>query len=241
MRVLAVSPHLDDAAFSVGGTLAGLADAGHEVVVVTCFTATVPSPTGFALACQTDKGLPPDADYMALRREEDRAAQAVLGSTPVHLPLPEAPHRGYDSAPALFAGVRPDDDVEEALLAALSALEADVRLGPQALGGHADHVVVHRALRRLGVPTAWWRDVPYLLRDPAAEPPEPLPAGLVDVALPVDEDRRAQAAAQYTTQLGFQFGGAHGVAPALRGLPEPLRADPAAARLLTGGATGTRA
>ena len=31
MRVLAVSPHLDDAAFSCGGTLARLARAGWEV------------------------------------------------------------------------------------------------------------------------------------------------------------------------------------------------------------------
>ena len=30
MRVLAVSPHLDDAAFSAGATLAALADAGID-------------------------------------------------------------------------------------------------------------------------------------------------------------------------------------------------------------------
>ena len=74
MRVMAVSPHLDDAAFSVGGTLAALAAAGHQVTVLTCFTASVPHPAGFALACQLDKGLPADVDYLALRRAEDAAA-----------------------------------------------------------------------------------------------------------------------------------------------------------------------
>ena len=97
MKVLAVSPHLDDAAFSVGGTLAALAADGHEVTVVTCFTTTVPDPTGFALACQLDKGLPADLDYMYLRRAENAAAMAVLGATPVALNLPAAPHRGYRS------------------------------------------------------------------------------------------------------------------------------------------------
>src|SRR4051794_38941259 len=106
---LALSPHLDDAAFSCGGTLAQLAGAGWRVVMATLLTATVPEPTGFALACQLDKGLGPEVDYMALRREEDRAAAAHLGVAPVHLALREAPHRGYGSAPELFAGTCPDD------------------------------------------------------------------------------------------------------------------------------------
>ena len=83
-RVVAVSPHLDDAAFSAGALLAGLAAAGADVCVVTVFTASVPEPRGFALACQTDKGIAPEVDYMALRRAEDDAAVAALGA-PVHL------------------------------------------------------------------------------------------------------------------------------------------------------------
>ena len=106
-RAVAVSPHLDDAAFSAGGVLAGLAAAGWDVALVTVFTATVPEPTGFALACQTDKGFGPEVDYMALRRDEDHAAAAVLGlGEVVHLPLPEAPHRGYGSPAELFGRVR---------------------------------------------------------------------------------------------------------------------------------------
>jgi hypothetical protein len=72
---------------------------------VTCLTQSVPDPTGFALACQTDKGLAPDVDCLALRRAEDEEAMALLGATEVvHLPLPEAPHRGYGSAAELLAG-----------------------------------------------------------------------------------------------------------------------------------------
>jgi len=57
-NAVAISPHLDDAAFSAGGTIAMLADKGWAVTVVTVFTASVPQPQGFALACQLDKGLP---------------------------------------------------------------------------------------------------------------------------------------------------------------------------------------
>ena len=140
---LVLSPHLDDAAFSCGGLMALLADAGWRTVMATAFTRSVPHPTGFALACQTDKGLAPDVDYMALRRDEDRAAAAFLGAEPRWLDLPEAPHRGYHSAPALFGPVLHADDIWrrlESLIAGLAAeLRPDLVLAPQGLGGHVDH------------------------------------------------------------------------------------------------------
>ena len=226
MRVLAVSPHLDDAVFSVGAALATLVDAGHEVTVVTCFTGNVERPTGFALACQTDKGLAPDVDYMALRRDEDLAAHAVLRTTAVHLPLLEAPHRGYDSAPALFAGVRPEDLVWQDVREALAPYDADLWLAPQGLGAHVDHLQVVRAVAALQRPTAWWRDAPYVLKAPDAQPSSDLPAGLETRTLPGDRDRRADACAAYTTQLGFQFGGEAPMREALAGLEEVVLAAP---------------
>jgi LmbE family N-acetylglucosaminyl deacetylase len=232
MRVMAVSPHLDDAVFSAGASLARFVDAGHEVTVLTCFTAGVPDPTGVALACQTDKGLAPEVDYMALRRDEDFAATAVVGAAPVHLPLREAPHRGYDSAPALFAGVRPDDVVWQDVLAALRPYDADLWLGPQGLGSHVDHLQVVRAVAALSRPTLWWRDAPYALKAPGAAPSPDLPGGLVEVALPEDRGRRGDACACYATQLGFQFGGETGMRAALQDWPEPLLADEAALAVL---------
>jgi LmbE family N-acetylglucosaminyl deacetylase len=225
VRVLAVSPHLDDAAFSVGGTLAALATAGHEVTVVTCFTRSVPDPAGFALACQLDKGLPADVDYMALRREEDAAAMAVLGAASRHLDLPEAPHRGYTSAPDLFAVVHDGDDVWRSVCAALADVPGDLWLAPQALGAHVDHLQVLRAVAALGRPTLWWRDSPYVLREPGAVPGPDLPGGLTPVELAQDAARRADACACYATQLGFQFGGPQPMRAALAGLPEVLLAD----------------
>ena len=234
MRVLAVSPHLDDAAFSAGATLAALADAGHQVTVVTCFTRSVPDPTGFALACQLDKGLAPDVDYLALRRAENAAATAVLGATPVDLDLPEAPHRGYTSAPDLFAGVHPGDDVWREVADLLAGHTADLWLAPQALGAHVDHLQVLRAVASLDRPVLWWRDSPYVLRQPDAVPGEELPGSLTPVELTQRPERRADACACYTTQLGFQFGGEEPMRAALAGLSEVLLAGPAARAVLSG-------
>ena len=219
---LALSPHLDDAAFSCGGLLATLAQRGWRVVMATLFTASVSDPLGFALACQLDKGLPPEVDYMALRRAEDAAAARELGlAAPVHLPFREAPHRGYGSAPELFADVRVDDGIAGDLAPAIAALIAteapDLVLMPQAVGGHVDHVQAVRAFRAIAFagPVLWWRDFPYTVRE--ARPKEPLVALFADLpARAVDLDARAQArkfaaCAAYASQIGFQFGGEAGL------------------------------
>jgi LmbE family N-acetylglucosaminyl deacetylase len=221
-RALALSPHLDDAVFSAGGVLARLAQSGWDVTVATIFTATVPAPTGFALACQTDKGLPPDADYMAIRRAEDLSACAALGAGAVHLPLREAPHRGYGSAAALFEPPRADDAAEqearEAVAPLLRDLRPDLLLAPQGIGGHVDHVITVRALRRLAspAPILWWRDFPYTNRaDTPRRPFEDTLALLPETELPTDPAAKHAACAAYATQLGFQFGGMDGLARAL--------------------------
>ena len=219
---LALSPHLDDAAFSCGGTLARLAACGWRVVMATVFTASVPDPQGFALACQLDKGLPPETDYMALRRAEDEAAARALGiAPPLHLPFREAPHRGYGSAPELFAGTRADDavvaDLAPALKKMIGECAPDLVLAPQAIGGHADHVQMVRAFREAGsaAPVLWWRDFPYTVRHP--DPKQPLADLFTDlpeteIALtPEDAARKLMACAAYATQIGFQFGGRAGL------------------------------
>ncbi|MBE7243488.1 MAG: PIG-L family deacetylase [Actinomycetospora chiangmaiensis] len=222
-KALALSPHLDDAVFSAGGLLATLAAEGWHVVMATLFTQSVRDPKGFALACQLDKGLSPDIDYMALRRAEDEAAAGALGiATPLHLPFREAPHRGYGSAPELFSDVRSDDAIDRDLAPALADLIAagapDLILAPQAVGGHVDHVQVVRALRAVapGTPILWWRDFPYTVREASPkEPLAPLYAELAVRAFAFDgaaQARKLAACAAYASQIGFQFGGETGLA-----------------------------
>jgi LmbE family N-acetylglucosaminyl deacetylase len=223
-HAVAVSPHLDDAVFSAGGTIAALVADGWTVRVVTCFTASVFDPSPFALSTQLDKGLAGDVDYMALRRAEDAAACSVLGAQPVHLPLPEAPHRGYTSAPDLFVGVHPDDDVGCALHDVLQPLlvGADLVLAPQAIGDHADHRIVAEVVAALAPQALWWRDAPYVLCHPDAIPwtvvPAVPPGWEHVVGIGPYLNTKITAARRYTTQLGFQFGGPQHVGPRLREL-----------------------
>ncbi|WP_426747511.1 PIG-L family deacetylase [Myxococcus faecalis] len=222
---LFVSPHLDDVAFSCGGTLAALKAKGWTVALITVFTRSVPEPRGFALKCQTEKGLGPEVDYMALRREEDRAFAKRLGvDVLAWADLEEAPHRGYASAEALFHPPREDDaiqaEVARRLKPVLWELTPSRVFVPQALGSHVDHVQVVRAARGLGIPShrVWYyRDTPYAVRQPGAKPDPALPREPRPLAVDITAHltTKVEGCLCYGTQLGFQFGGAEGVGPML--------------------------
>ena len=221
---LVLSPHLDDAAFSCGGLMAQLADAGWRVCMATAFTRTVLPATGFALACQLDKGLSPEVDYMALRREEDRAAAAILGVADLRwLGLPEAPHRGYHSAAALFGPALDGDaiwrDLAGEIGRLIDELRPDLVLAPQGLGNHVDHRQTIRAVWHAApaAPLAFYRDTPYAIRNPGARPHDTM-AELAECVVMVEAglSRKVAASCAYASQVGFQFGGPAAAGAALR-------------------------
>ena len=199
--------------------------------MATCFTQAVLPATGFALACQLDKGLAPEVDYMALRRAEDRDAAAILGVADLRwLDLPEAPHRGYAAASELFGAVRDDDAIWRPLADALAALIAERRpaqiFAPQGLGGHVDHRQAIRAVEAVadGIPVAWYRDTPYAIRNPQARPFVDAPdAGAAPIAPQLD--RKIRAACAYRSQIGFQFGGPAATGDALRAFAASERGE----------------
>lgn len=216
--LLALSAHLDDAAFSVGPLLANLT-ADVRVVVATVFTRSVPDPAGFALACQLDKGLPATADYMAIRRKEDLEWSELMGVEAIHGPFAEAPHRGYHTAPALFGSILPTDGIADDLQAWLDhligSIVPDAVLSPLALGNHVDHQWVRAVARAIpsGQPAkGYFKDQPYAVRSgpgsAAAPCAQPLPDR--ELRVPVCEAalvRALTAAESYRTQIPFQFGG----------------------------------
>lgn len=168
---------------------------------------------------------------MALRREEDRDAAAILGVGALRwLDLPEAPHRGYHSAAALFAEPLPGDAIQRDLAARLGAALRELRpdwvFAPQGLGGHVDHRKVIDAVQAVSDParTVWYRDTPYAIRNPHAAPfvaapdlsPRPIAATL---------DRKLRAACAYRSQIGFQFGGPEATIAALRAFTEDERGE----------------
>ena len=136
--ILIVSPHLDDAVLSIGGSIAAWTTAGARVVVASVYTSgppledIVPSMRKFA-------------DY-ATRRAEDVAACAIVGAEVRHLDQIERAFRppyligwSFFSTPAVRAGFTTLARVTTAL-EALAELAPDRILVPLGIGNHIDHV-----------------------------------------------------------------------------------------------------
>lgn len=224
---LFISPHLDDVAFSCGGTLARLAFADFDVRLCTVFTRSVAAPQGFALRCQTEKGLAADVDYMNLRRAEDSEfARLAGGARVIHLDFAEAPHRGYDSAAKLFGEMRAEDDVWRGAHCQLQEIVDEyapqIIFAPQGLGAHIDHLqTVHAMLKlRTDAPVFWFREMPYAMRDSDARASSILLSSAkmrnawCDITQTVTN--KIEAIEAYRTQLEFQFGGSARMRDTLR-------------------------
>lgn len=213
---LFVSPHLDDAVFSCGGTMAKMAAEGWRTILCTVFTKSVTNPQGFALQCQLDKNLGPEVDYMKLRRVEDAAAARILNvSKTVHLNFPEAPHRGYDFAPELFAGVKSGDEVWKNIAEQLALLdeihEPEIVFAPQGLGNHCDHLQTIDAVLESCKQEKiyWYYDTPYVIRQPEAQKYRRLSQLLEQKSQNISSflKIKIEACAAYSSQINFQFGG----------------------------------
>ncbi len=154
MRVAVVSPHLDDAVLSVGGTISTLVRRGADVTIVTVFAGD-PDATAPPSYWDAGRGATQGAAVRE-RRSEDEAAAAELGASALALPWSDS---GY-------VGLRDPDAIWSALEPIVS--ESDVTLLPGWPLSHADHryatmIVLDRA--DSSMPFVFYAEQPY-----AAEP-----------------------------------------------------------------------
>lgn len=213
-RVLAVSPHLDDAALSVGATLADLTEQGADVHVVTLFAGTPTEPlSAAARTFHTNCGLPEDASAVALRINEDHAAMGELGARVHHCEFLDAIYRrapdgswlcGHDRA--MFDDLPLDrdgllDELSREISHILAAVVPDLVLTCSAVGDHVDHrltrAAVLDAVSGTEMRTLLWEDLPYAINRPPSTTTPPL----TRTTPPEAWQRKWRAIARYTTQV----------------------------------------
>lgn len=215
--LLVVSPHLDDAALSVGATLHALSSRGCRIVVATAFTADEPAQAPSEVARRLHQ-LWGGERVMARRRAEDEAACRILAVGFRHLGLADALHRcdpngaaSYTSLKGLFRapGVG-DAGVPAQVATALQAESASLLLAPLAVGGHVDHRHTREgaviAAAALGSPILFYEDFPYA---EATWSRWQAHRGLVAGAVPLGETdilARLEAIAAFGSQVGPLFG-----------------------------------
>lgn len=215
-----LAPHYDDVALSCGGTVAALADAEARPLVVTVFGGEPGGAplTGFA-RWQHERWGTAEADTLAVRRAEDRAAAAILGCATRWLPYLDAIYRGdrYLSDDALFGPLAPDEAplierVAADVLALPGLRDGATLYVPLAVGNHVDHQIVYRvgqSVAARGARVLAYADFPYAALDDALD--RRLAALTDDVGAPevvpigATLARRIAAIEEYHTQVPVIF------------------------------------
>lgn len=165
-----LSPHLDDVVFSCGGRIFLETRRGLVVWVVTVFAGSPAGPlSDYAQMLHYFWGLA-ETDAVAARREEDRAALALLGATPVHWEFTDCIYRRapdgrvlYPNYDALWGPIAEEDEtLREELVRRIAELPPSAQLFvPLGAGNHVDHRLVRQAAEATGRSLAYYEDYPY--------------------------------------------------------------------------------
>ncbi|MGC8855517.1 MAG: PIG-L deacetylase family protein [Anaerolineae bacterium] len=180
MRLIYLSPHLDDAVLSAGGWLYEQARHGLPVEVWTLMSGFPPEEavSNFARQLHEKWGVTRATEAVRLRRMEDLAATARLALLPVHFDFLDCIYRrdarGEPLYPQdVFVPPHPADQELPDRIADLlkRRLQPEDRVACQlGIGSHVDHRLVRRAAERLSRPLIYLADLPYLFDHPAELP-----------------------------------------------------------------------
>ncbi len=217
VRIIYLSPHLDDAIFSAGGLIRSQTEAGIAVEIWT-FMAGFPDDAGlpdFAQAMHQIWGFSSGSETVRSRREEDLAAAALVGAKAVHFDFLDCIYRRGKVGQPLYSSVEVPVHPDEADLPAQIAQTMVAWLHPDdtvvcqlAIGRHVDHVIVRQAAEMLQRPLLTYdADIPYLLHHPGELEPNLL--GLRESLQPVSEGNFKcwiAAIECYASQVDSAFG-----------------------------------
>lgn len=146
---IVLSPHFDDAVFSLGGMLMEHGERTKIVTVCGGVPASGREPSGWDLRC----GFVDAHEAARTRATEDRSASAVIGATAVHLPFVDHPYSGRKNVQEVADSIAP------------LITKAVLVWAPAGIGGHPDHVTVRDAalllLRSLRADVRLYADAPY--------------------------------------------------------------------------------
>lgn len=182
LKILILSPHRDDAAFSLAIAITNWLTARHTVTILNVFTRSRYAPYSDAAFVHENDEL---SYVSAMRlREDEHFLRRITQNLPkglkknlhmVDLNLKDAPIRLRIPLEELSdTSVNPIDHAIEKIRKAITkqseAGAMNALVLPAALGNHIDHLTVREAavLFTTGIPTAFYEDLPYASTHPSA-------------------------------------------------------------------------
>lgn len=178
MKIAVISPHRDDAAFSLGLSIDRWLAAKAEVHVLNCFSQSAHAPYSDVDSLHANDRV---SFVSATRKREDLAWNKLTGGK-LHitdLDLLDAPLRLACSVGEVAAlEIRPGDRAVARVAGAIAKLarRGFVLALPLAIGGHIDHRVTRQAglqaFEEAPFPLCFYEDLPYAARPGEAETSE---------------------------------------------------------------------
>jgi LmbE family N-acetylglucosaminyl deacetylase len=179
LNILVLSPHRDDAAFSLSLSMMHWLSVGHRVTLLNVFTRSLYAPYSDAMSVHENDRL---SYVSALRKKEDeRFVQQLTsevtgknaGIRMVDLNIKDAPIRLHcDASIVCDMDVNPDDSCIPKIRKALEKLAQEPHAPtalvlPLGLGHHVDHRTARDASLPLTteMPCAFYEELPYAARD----------------------------------------------------------------------------
>lgn len=175
--IVILSPHMDDAALSLGQHIMNWVKENKSVKIVTIMTSFgknegIPKysrnyviKSGFGLVM----------DFETARRNEDVEVMKSLGVEYEHWGFTDGGFRGkgksffyYPSNDDLLSGkiVKEDQKIIEKINRKITGLKAKMFLVPYGVGGHIDHVVLRQAVEKLKMKNKlFYLESPYLWKN----------------------------------------------------------------------------
>ena len=220
-----LSPHLDDAVLSCGGTIHQQAMSGQPPLVITLF-AGPPARDAILSAFAQYQHDRWGGQTVTRRWAEDQSALAELGADYVRLNYPDCIYRGrehagewyYASEQALFGAVHPAElglpaELAAALAEFIPRERTTTLYAPLAAGHHVDHQLTFAAaltLKMQGWRVIFYEDYPYVEKEGALS--QALTRRGMEtwqpVVVPLDEADLAakiRAITCYASQIGVLF------------------------------------
>ena len=166
-----LSPHRDDAAFSLTLSIAYWLSVGHRVTVLNVFTRSLYAPYSDADTVHENDRL---TYVSAMRKKEDESFLRLLpGLAMIDLNLKDAPIR-FRCDPDIVCEMDSDSNdtaipkIRKAIATRIESKRSTVALVvPLAIGHHVDHRVVRDAALSFTteLPAAFYEDLPYAARE----------------------------------------------------------------------------
>jgi LmbE family N-acetylglucosaminyl deacetylase len=170
VKIVVLSPHRDDAAFSVGLAVSSWLNAGHAVEVLNCFSRSEYAPYSDVHSVHANDRM---SFATAVRSREDECWRKLCGNklTISDLRLKDAPIRFHCSLDEIGGlAIRPEEKAFAKIRSAIAERRGPLVL-PLGIGAHVDHLTAREAALAAvddARPIAFYEDLPYAARGESA-------------------------------------------------------------------------